>query len=308
RAPSSEVRIFMVEGAILLWGLPTLILGDNLDADGALGIDGTVEKPEDFSSITASLPRKGKPNVTDLTVYRCYRPLLTRHEERELIRRAQAGDKQAETRLVQQFHGLILTAAKVYMPDPRLSFNKGVGAMGIEVDHPEFEDLVAAGVAGLLEAIRRFNLRRRTRLSTYAAFYIKGACCKEANRWKLGGTKHLTRLERWCLSHPLDKPEWIQQDLSRRCREYALEAIEGAQYSLSRRRSLDYYEGTLEGGNNEDCDPDNWSTENAPVSADASHDLCRGYSCFSPYQLAPHLRKHECVSRTIDAWARSPDL
>src|SRR5262249_60841065 len=122
----------------------------------------TVKNPKNLRTITASLPRKGNPTVTDLTVDRCHRPFLTRHEERELIRRAQAGDKQAETRLVQQFHRLILTEAKVYMPDPRLSFNKGVGAMGIEVDHPEFEDLVAAGVAGLREAIRRFNLRSRT--------------------------------------------------------------------------------------------------------------------------------------------------
>ena len=78
-------------------------------------------------------------------------------ERRELIRRAQSGDREATQRLVQENAGLIWSVARRY-------FGRGV----------EPEDLYQLGCVGFLKAIEGFDLSFGTQFSTYAVPKISG--------------------------------------------------------------------------------------------------------------------------------------
>ena len=78
-------------------------------------------------------------------------------ERRELIRRAQSGDREASQRLVQENAGLIWSVARRY-------FGRGV----------EPEDLFQLGCVGFLKAIEGFDLSFGTQFSTYAVPKISG--------------------------------------------------------------------------------------------------------------------------------------
>jgi DNA-directed RNA polymerase specialized sigma subunit len=115
---------------------------------------------------------------------------------RDLICKAQAGDKPALTRLIEKFHRLVLKIATPYAPDPAVE--RQAAAWGLSTrDGPEFDDLVAVGVAELTKAILRFNLRRNNGLFAYVETYIRGAISKEARDSKKRGTSGETRIERW---------------------------------------------------------------------------------------------------------------
>ena len=75
----------------------------------------------------------------------------------ELIRRAQAGDRQASERLVTENAGLIWSVAKRFL---------GRGA--------EAEDLYQLGCLGFLKAVEGFDLSFGTQFSTYAVPKISG--------------------------------------------------------------------------------------------------------------------------------------
>ena len=75
----------------------------------------------------------------------------------ELIRRAQAGDRQATERLVTENAGLIWSVAKRFL---------GRGA--------EAEDLYQLGCLGFLKAVEGFDLEFGTQFSTYAVPKISG--------------------------------------------------------------------------------------------------------------------------------------
>jgi len=103
--------------------------------------------------------------VTPLT----RQPILDRDEERELARRAGAGDARAEERLVRSYHRFVVRIARAY----RLS---GVPTA----------DLVQEGIVGLLQAVRRFNPERDVRLATYAVWWIRAAMLDHIVRsWSL---------------------------------------------------------------------------------------------------------------------------
>jgi RNA polymerase sigma-32 factor len=94
---------------------------------------------------------------------------LDREEERELARRAGAGDVRAEERLIQSYHNFVVRIARAY----RLS---GVPTA----------DLVQEGIVGLLQAVRRFNPERDVRLATYAVWWIRAAMLDHIVRsWSL---------------------------------------------------------------------------------------------------------------------------
>jgi len=94
---------------------------------------------------------------------------LDREEERELARRAGAGDTRAEERLIQSYHNFVVRIARAY----RLS---GVPTA----------DLVQEGIVGLLQAVRRFNPERDVRLATYAVWWIRAAMLDHIVRsWSL---------------------------------------------------------------------------------------------------------------------------
>ena len=84
--------------------------------------------------------------------------LLDAAEERDLSRRAHAGDKKARRRLIEANLRLVISIAKKY---------RGRGVM--------FEDLIQEGNAGLIRAVEKFDPTMGNRFSTYATWWIRQA-------------------------------------------------------------------------------------------------------------------------------------
>jgi len=84
--------------------------------------------------------------------------LLTPEEERDLARRAKAGDTQAQSELVRRNLRFVVSVAKQY--------SKG----GVP-----FEDLVNEGNMGLIRASRRFDVDRGYRFISYAVWWVRQA-------------------------------------------------------------------------------------------------------------------------------------
>jgi RNA polymerase sigma-32 factor len=85
-------------------------------------------------------------------------PLLEAERERELLLRAQQGDQEASSELVQCHMRLVVQVAFRYARE------------GLS-EH----DLVSEGVLGLLEAVRRFDLSRPTRFAGYAGWWVRAS-------------------------------------------------------------------------------------------------------------------------------------
>tara|TARA_R110000787_G_scaffold14814_3_gene45541 strand:+ start:288 stop:1160 length:873 start_codon:yes stop_codon:yes gene_type:complete len=85
-------------------------------------------------------------------------PRLSRHEERDLLRRLKRGDAEAATKLVTSHLRFVLHIARRYRSHGH-----------------SLADLVQEGTVGLLEAVKRFNPERGVRLSTYSMWWIRAA-------------------------------------------------------------------------------------------------------------------------------------
>jgi RNA polymerase sigma-32 factor len=95
--------------------------------------------------------------------------LLDRDEERELARRAGAGDVTAEQRLIASMQGFVVRTAQTYR-------RTGV----------PMPDLIQEGMVGLIQAVRRFNPEKDVRLATYAMWWIRAAMLDHIVRsWSL---------------------------------------------------------------------------------------------------------------------------
>jgi RNA polymerase sigma-32 factor len=94
---------------------------------------------------------------------------LDREEERELARRAGAGDVTAEQHLIASLQGFVVRTAKAYR-------RSGV----------PMPDLIQEGMIGLIQAVRRFNPEKDVRLATYAVWWIRAAMLDHIVRsWSL---------------------------------------------------------------------------------------------------------------------------
>src|SRR5215470_19981456 len=83
-------------------------------------------------------------------------PLLTRAEEVQLAKRVEAGDPAARQRLTESNLRLVVTIAK-----------------GYRTHSVDLLDLVQEGTLGLMRAVDRYDWRRGTKFSTYAAWWIR---------------------------------------------------------------------------------------------------------------------------------------
>lgn len=83
-------------------------------------------------------------------------PLLTADEEKDLARRAQAGDASARQRMIESNLRLVVKIAKRYC-------NRGLPLL----------DLIEEGNLGLIRAVEKFDPERGFRFSTYATWWIR---------------------------------------------------------------------------------------------------------------------------------------
>ncbi len=82
---------------------------------------------------------------------------LTLEEERELIKRAKNNDEEAKSKLILTHQGIVVhEASKYYLNNDE-----------------NFLDLINEGNKGLLIALKRFDLSRNSRFSTYARWWVR---------------------------------------------------------------------------------------------------------------------------------------
>lgn len=98
--------------------------------------------------------------------------LLNEERTRELIARAQrAKSSAAEDALLRANLGMVVAIAKRYAATSTMPL----------------DDFIQEGMSGLLEAIRRFDVRRPVRLSTYATYWIRQRCSRAREQWEYMG-------------------------------------------------------------------------------------------------------------------------
>lgn len=125
-------------------------------------------------------------------------PLLTADRERELLEGAQHNDRAARDELIRCHMRLVVEIAARHA-------RRGLSA----------HDLIAEGVVGLMEAVKRYDLSHDTRFSSYAMWWVR-ACIRQfalANRRIVGMPS--TRGARRAQSRLREAERALQQSLGR---------------------------------------------------------------------------------------------
>lgn len=225
-------------------------------------------------------PRKRQdpkqPVQSDLARYRFRRPILTPGEERDLLRLAQAGDSPAKNKLVRRFHRLVLKIAAQY-------------------HGPAHDDLVAAGLLGLVEAIATFDLQRNNGLKAHAEWLIRKELRKEAKQWRKRGGAGETRADRWIYNHRNATAAEVVAAVGGTLEE-AEAAIQRTDVHWNGNERYDTTENSYDEDDN-----------SAGKRRATAHEIYSLYDFYSPQQLSPQLRFHGAVSRFVDALAVEAD-
>ena len=129
--------------------IETIILNSSRDETGRGAFGGTK---------VMVMGRQGDPPAYELARDAANQPLLGREEESQLARCADAGDAEAQRRLVASHLRLVVKIARSYRDS------------GLPMS-----DLVQEGTVGLIRAVRRFNPDRGVRLSTYAMWWVRAS-------------------------------------------------------------------------------------------------------------------------------------
>ncbi len=272
----------------------------NLDCDAA--VDGKLDKPESYDHLIEALPLSDDPSINNLAVHRWRHDLPDDHQTVQLVRKAQAGDPDAKTELIKNFHRLFLKIAEKFAPDPKR-----------KLDGPSIDDLIAAGIAGspptnnprngFLLALYRFDLKRNVASWNYFKSYIESAMREESKRYWNKGITRETRIDRYVSSHPYDTPEQISYALDKRGILCTPAQAADALNAISARRNVGHYSTTMEAGHSDDLDINGRQTE-AAVNPAGSHDMYGMYGCFNCGQPTAEMK---CHSRVVDALAVDAD-
>jgi hypothetical protein len=122
--------------------------------------------------------RDETPN--NLTLYRWHGAIPSRDEETDLLRLAKSGDdraKFAKEKLLKGRHRYILKLAGEYYG-------------------PSRDELIAAGILGLLEAIEGFDLRRNNGFTAYTESWIRKRMLEAVEDFRRRGQGGVTRVDR----------------------------------------------------------------------------------------------------------------
>jgi hypothetical protein len=125
---------------------------------------------------------QANPNPSNLTEQRWREPILSPSEVADALRAAKGpepGAAIAKNRLAQAFHRLVLKETQPYCTDDGRN-----------------DDLIAAGMLGLAEAIDRFDTRRNNGLAAFAKPLIRGQVQAAAKAFNRNGWAGETRLQR----------------------------------------------------------------------------------------------------------------
>ncbi len=181
-------------------------------------------------------------------------------EEADLIRAYRAGDKLAGDRLAQSLLWLVRGIAGNQKKGGKPLYGRAFYG-------PSFDERVAAGLAGLQEAINKYDFSRNTRLSTYARWRIMKSIGEECQRWRYRGMGGQTRADKYLFSHSDATAEEVAAKAH--C------SLESARAAIARLQTTELPYETI-----------------AHTNA-RSDKAARLYDCFGPRQLSSYIFHHK---------------